>query len=81
MVKSVLTFFDSKEETGILAVLLMLLGTQSRHLRKRLKGTFGVMVRRAGGRWINLGRLPGRGEFLQESKVLRNLKGKGDIEK
>lgn len=45
MVKSVLTFFDSKEETGILAVLLMLLGTHSRHLRKRLKGPFGVMVR------------------------------------
>lgn len=45
MMNSALVFFESKQETGIPAVLIFL-GMQRGHLRKRLKGTFRVTVKR-----------------------------------
>ena len=69
MVKSALTCFDSKEETGILGLLLMLLGTHSRYLSKRLKGTFGVTVRR----WLEVSRYIWE-DFLEEVNFSQKAK-------
>lgn len=39
-------FFESKQETGVLTGLLMLLGTHRRQSRKKFKDTFTVIVKR-----------------------------------
>ena len=75
MVKSALTCFDSKEETGILGLLPMLLGTHSRHLRKRLKGTFGVTVRR----WLEVSGYIWE-DFLEEMNFSQKAKLAGEAE-
>lgn len=75
MVKSALTCFDSKEETGILGLLLMLLGTHSRHLSKRLKGTFGVTVRR----WLEVSGYIWE-DFLEEMNFSQKAKLAGEAE-
>ena len=72
MVKSAVTCFDSTEETGILMLLLMLLETCGRHLSKRLKGTFGVTVRRwlevSGYIWEDFLEEVSKGEETQDFK-------------
>ena len=75
MVKSAVTCFDSKEETGILMLLLMLLETCGRHLSKRLKGTFGVTVRR----WLEVSGYIWE-DFLKEVNFSQKAKLSGEAE-
>ena len=75
MVKSALTCFDSKEETGILVLLLMLLGTRGRHLSKRHKGTFGITVRR----WLEVSGYIWE-YFLEEVNFPQKAKLSGEAE-
>lgn len=70
-------FFDSKQGTGVLVVLLKLLGTHRRQPRKKFKDTFTVIVKR----WSEVGGKIWE-DFLEEvnfnkkTKLLGKLSGK-----